>query len=272
MTPGVYADSDREDYTGAIGAERLFRARSIAVATATMPQRFPLSHTSAAVVHALPLLHPPLRHVHLTSGTQRGGGIRSGRHLHATALSADDIVEVGGVHVTALDRTAADVATMGSFAQALTVIDGALRAGADDALMVRHFDLARPGIRPARRALAAASSRSESVGESWSRAQVIEAGLPVPTLQREVRGRSGRTYRCDFCWGEKLVGEFDGIVKYGRLLRVGEDAADAVIREKAREDDLRAAGLMVVRWTWKTLCGGGLSELLIPWLRHYNLV
>jgi hypothetical protein len=49
------------------------------------------------------------------------------------------------------------------------------------------------------------------------------------------------------------VGEFDGLVKYGRLLRPGQTPGDAVVAEKRREDRVRDEGLRVVRWTWDEL-------------------
>jgi hypothetical protein len=66
----------------------------------------------------------------------------------------------------------------------------------------------------------------------------------------------GRTLlgRCDFGWPERsAVGEFDGEVKFGRLLRPGQDPGKVVFEEKIREDALRAQGLNVVRWTWREL-------------------
>jgi hypothetical protein len=49
----------------------------------------------------------------------------------------------------------------------------------------------------------------------------------------------------DFAWPEhKMLGEMDGKVKYGALLRPGETPTDAVFREKRREDRLRE----VTRW------------------------
>ena len=53
--------------------------------------------------------------------------------------------------------------------------------------------------------------------------------------------------------GPRTVGEFDGRVGYGRLLRPGQDPGDAVFREKLREDALHDEGLHVVRWTWQEL-------------------
>jgi hypothetical protein len=50
-----------------------------------------------------------------------------------------------------------------------------------------------------------------------------------------------------------VVGEFDGRVKYGRLLRPGQGPGDAVFEEKRREDAIRDEGWGVVRWTWSDL-------------------
>jgi hypothetical protein len=46
---------------------------------------------------------------------------------------------------------------------------------------------------------------------------------------------------------------FDGKAKYGRLLKPGQNPADAVYLEKRREDALRAEALSVVRWGWDAL-------------------
>ena len=50
-----------------------------------------------------------------------------------------------------------------------------------------------------------------------------------------------------------VTGEFDGRVKYGRLLKPGQSPGDAVFAEKQREDALRDLGFQVVRWTWDDL-------------------
>jgi hypothetical protein len=90
---------------------------------------------------------------------------------------------------------------------------------------------------------------SESVGESRSRVALDRAGLPPPVLQWKVTDRDGELIgRTDFGWPQlRTVGEFDGRVKYGRLLRPGQQPGDAVFAEKLREDRLRDQGLSVVR-------------------------
>ena len=81
--------------------------------------------------------------------------------------------------------------------------------------------------------------------------------VPAPILQWEVSApvQIGRT---DFAWPERrTVGEFDGRVKYGRLLRPGQQPGDVVFAEKLREDAIRDTGLRVVRWVWDELDGFG---------------
>ena len=46
------------------------------------------------------------------------------------------------------------------------------------------------------------------------------------------------------------MGEFDGKIKYGRLLRPGESTQDVLVRERQRELAIERAGWLVVRFTW----------------------
>lgn len=71
--------------------------------------------------------------------------------------------------------------------------------------------------------------------------------------QWEVVTRGGRSLgRVDFAWPRfRVVAEFDGKIKYGRLLRPGQDAGDAVFEEKVREDAIRDEDLRMTRWTWR---------------------
>ncbi|OUC77262.1 hypothetical protein [Gordonia lacunae] len=261
LAPGVCttATDDMDD---------LYRLRSVGVATSARDcDSSLLGHDSAAAVLRLSLLHPERERVHLTRVEPGAGFVRGLRAVHAGPLTAAEIVEIDGVRVTNLERTAVDVAMAGHFAQALVVFDRALAAGADADTMARLLEsrLRWRGVGIARRALSFADSAAESVGESWSRAQMIEAGLPLPRLQHTFPTHEGPA-RTDFDWDGVLVGEFDGLQKYGRLVRRGETPRDALIREKRREDALRAQGIMVIRWTWGTLERGELAGLLRPWV------
>lgn len=91
---------------------------------------------------------------------------------------------------------------------------------------------------------------SDSVGESRSRLAIQRAGLPAPVLQWKVQGH-GRVFEVDFGWPElHTVGEFDGLFKHGRLVKLGQDPADVVVAEKLHEDEIRDLDLRVVRWIW----------------------
>lgn len=265
LAPGVDVET-RDEFDGHEGAQKLHRLRSIAAATsnATTDRPLPLSHTSAAAMQGLPLLKPDVERVHVIAGSSNGGSVRGLRHVHAATIGPDELVRVDGIEVTTLERTAVDVATMGDFAQAFAVFDQALRLGADRAVVEQMLARGRRrGGKIAKDALRWATGRSDSVGESWSYAQMIEAGIPLPRQQHRIRAASGRAYVTDFDWEWTLVGEFDGLVKYGRYRRPGESVADAVFREKCREDEIRDTGPRVMRWTWTELE----RDVVIPRLR-----
>lgn len=108
-----------------------------------------------------------------------------------------------------------------------------------------------------RRLLDLADGRSESVGESRSRALFVRDQLPLPDLQATLHSDGGiRLGRVDFLL-DGVVGEFDGRVKYGRLVSDGERPSDVLWAEKGREDAIRDAGRQVVRWTWDELTTPG---------------
>lgn len=217
------------------------------------------SHVSAAVLHGLPAWGVSLERVHVSRDRRRSGG-RVGRHVHVhiAPLQADEVVTIGGIAATSAARTVVDLARSVPFEQAVVVADAALarrlvsRAELDSALERATRWRGSPA---ARRTIAFADGRSESVGESRSRVVLRRADLPDPVPQWEVRAADGRLIgRVDFGWpGLATVGEFDGRLKYGRLLRPDQQPGDAVYAEKLREDELRSAGLGVARWTWADL-------------------
>ena len=216
-----------------------------------------VSHMSAAVVHGLPTWSRELARVHLTRARDGGGKVRRYTHLHTSALPPEDVVEVGGHLVTSLARTVVDLSRTLSMAQSVPIGDAGLRLGLtrDDLVAVAARCPGWSGITRARRAIEFLDARSESVGESSSRVVLHEIGVPVPELQLEVFDALGRLIgRADFGWQEyRTLGEFDGRVKYGRLLRTGETISDVVFEEKRREDALRNMGWEVVRWLWDDL-------------------
>jgi hypothetical protein len=215
-----------------------------------------VSHVSAAVLHGLRIWGVRLDRVHVT----RRCGVLV--HVHSAALDPAEIVMIGGLPVTSLARTVADLGRMLPFEQAVVFGDSAMfhelpgHVGKDDVLAVLDHEPRRPGTKAARRALDFSSGLSESVGESRSRVAIAAAGLPPPVLQWEVRAAATGAFvaRVDMGWPkQRTVGEFDGLVKYGRTLRPGQDVAEVLVEEKLREDALRDEDLGVVRWIWKDL-------------------
>ena len=78
-------------------------------------------------------------------------------------------------------------------------------------------------------------------------------GCPLPRCSGRFGSATSTAYT-DFGWArQRTVGEFDGKVKYGRLLEPGQDVGEVVYAEKLREDAIRDEGLKVVRWTWQDL-------------------
>ena len=229
-------------------------ARHLELLGATLPllgSGSVLSHASAAVLHGLPVPMHALRHVHVTRDT----GGRQSRHTyrHRARLPAEAVVDIGGKAVTSCARTVVDLARWLDFPDGVAVVDAALRLGvAREALSV-ELDRAnrRPGNAQARRAVDFGDARAESPGESRSRVLMHRLGLPMPTLQREFCNDVGEVdARVDFDWAEHgACGEFDGEVKYGRLLRPGRTLDQTIRYEKEREERLRQHGRWTIRWS-----------------------
>ncbi|RIJ70667.1 hypothetical protein D1871_17715 [Nakamurella silvestris] len=217
-----------------------------------------LSHVSAAVLHGLPVWDIPLGRVHITKSRSSGGHRNSRLHTHPAPLDPAEVTTVGRYLVTSVARTVVDLARASGFEQEVVVADAALHRG-----LVQPAELQaelakvhrRHGASMARQVVAFASPLSESVGESRSRVLFDRHGLPRPTEQFEVVDADGHPCgRADFAWEDgRLVGEFDGYVKYEKLLRPGESSGQAVFREKRREDSFREAGSVVIRWVWADL-------------------
>lgn len=217
-----------------------------------------VSHQSAGVLLGLPLWGVPLGRVHVTRRPPAPTEVGRRLHCHAARLPDDDVVTVDGVAVTSPLRTALDLARTLPFEPAVATLDAWLfrRRLTAAELGARAVDLGRlPGARAAMRAVRFADGRAESVGESRSRVLLSHLGLMPSTLQLEVHDTDGVFLgRTDFAWeAEGVVGEFDGRVKYGRLLRPGQDPGDVVFAEKLREDALRDQDRGVVRWIWREL-------------------
>ncbi|MGW0177232.1 hypothetical protein ACWDUM_25690 [Rhodococcus sp. NPDC003322] len=213
-----------------------------------------LSHQSAAVVHGFDLWNTTLSRVHLTRNRTSGGSCTARRHVHSLPLPPEDATTIDDLRVTTPARTVVDLAATLGFEQALVAADHAVHsrsvslAGIAAALASDRKHAGR-----VRRVLDLVDGRAESVGESRSRALFIREQLPLPDLQATLHSERGvRLGRVDFLL-DGVVGEFDGRIKYGRLVPAGELSEEVLWAEKKREDAIRDAGWQVVRWTWDEL-------------------
>lgn len=246
-------------------------ARHLVLARAVMARQrgaVALTGVSAAVAHGLSVFGHDLSSVHvvrLDGGSSRGAG--RARHQVVSDDVAQHLVVVDGLRVTNLARTVWEAAAHASLEAAVATADSALHRHPwveEELAAVAPLFTNRPGSRRARAAVALADGRAESPGESYSRVVFYRFGVPQPEPQYTVVDTDGREIaRCDFGWdADHHVGEFDGKVKYGRLLRPGESPGDAVFREKRREDRVRGQQLGMSRWVFADLGTGQVRSLV----------
>jgi hypothetical protein len=215
-----------------------------------------ISHMSAAVLHQLPIWNDQLGKVHITRNQSGGGKVRRYVHLHAAPLPEIDVCEIQGQRVTTLARTVFDLLRTLTMERSVSIGDAAFRLGLtlEDLAEVAGRCIGWRGMLRARRVMNLLDARSESAGESYSRVFLDRIGIPTPIPQYEVWQHGVLVGRADFGWKEfRTLGEFDGKEQYGRLLKPGQTAADAVFQEKRREDALRDLGWQIVRWIWEDL-------------------
>ena len=237
----------------------------IKAAVAYADRDFVVSHQSAVAMWRLPWIGPRTTATHVLSDFTTGG--RSSRVLVRHNVGVPERIErVDGLRVTSIARTVADVLCDSLFEQSVVVADAALHRsgliieGMPDfsvSLSEIRAELSnvnlRHGTARATRAIEFADGASESPGESLSRVNIALAHLTAPQLQARLVGASGRQWFVDFWWPKfNVIGEFDGEAKYldPRFLR-GRTPERALLDEKDREDDLRAAGHAISRWGWK---------------------
>ncbi len=219
-----------------------------------------LSHVTAALTHGMDVWGPglDLDLVHVTRTDGASGRTEAGVAHHECFSTDQDLVDVDGLPIVTPARAALETALLSGVEGGLVTVDSGLRRRlftVDD--LERQAGLMRswPGALPLQLVRRLADPLSESLAESRCRHLFWRLGLPAPVSQHPVYDATGTFLgRVDFAWPEqRLVVEFDGAVKYDGLLRPGETANQAVVREKRREDRIRAAGWTVIRLCWADL-------------------
>jgi hypothetical protein len=219
-----------------------------------------VSHTSGLPLYDAPTWNIDLSTVQVTRRDGRAGRAEAGIRQHRGLVLDADVVTVHGVQVMAPARLCLEVTMLASTEAALAVVNHFLYTGMTTLealrrryeLGIEHWrDTLRTGL-----VLQLANPRIASVGESRVLYLCRIFGLPAPEVQCEIRDPSGNLVAIvDFAWPELGVFvEFDGLVKYGALLKPGQSASEVVVREKRREDLIRElTGWRCLRLVWADL-------------------
>ncbi len=251
---GSYVEESRWDE---LDDEDRFRALVVCTyrSMRSRPQLTACWH-AAAILWELPVLGRWPKHVDVVTDSSAAGSSRLIRRHRVTVVP--EPVELRGIPVTSLPRTVVDLARVGDLAAGLVTADAALH---DHKCTLEELDAEVAAIAPgasgrrrAQLAIRLADGRSESPGESLSRARIYEFGFAQPDLQVPLRDGRGIFGYSDFGWTHRR-GEFDGELKYVD--------PDTVWQEKQREDRARRAGAPSSRWTWRdAFAGAGLHDRL----------
>lgn len=240
---GVFVES------ASVPAEPYARRRALALAATVAVGRGlaagrVVSHGSAALLWGLRLVAVPTA-VHTVGAVPPCEDHADDVVRHVGAVPHEERAEVAGVPVTSLLRTVRDcLLTADDGAHGLVVLDAGLRAGLTQDAVAGDIARAtgRRGVRLARAVVPFGDDGAESVGESLTRAALLELGLPAPLTQVHVRTAAG-DYWSDLGWREwRTLVEYDGQVKY-----TADDGVRSLLKEKRREDLLRGEGWRVLR-------------------------
>ena len=249
----VYALREQSDSLDPIERELL----TIRTLAALYPS-WVFSHTSAAVVHGLEVGYGQLGKIHVACDAR--SHTRSSSSVCRHIINSDTFVQVDGIKVTSIERTAFDCMRTGRFPRALAIADSALRkTGKDINYFIESFEKLHGGHSNKRRPIEImtyADQRAENGGESVARASIIKLGYMVPDLQVEVPNlfEKDRPYRVDFYWDLEsgpVAGELDGHDKYvDPEMTAGRSMLEVFSDERLRESRISVSNVKVMRFSY----------------------
>jgi very-short-patch-repair endonuclease len=204
-----------------------------------------ISHQTAASVSKIAPAQALGEPVHVISAHSDH---RRRRHICARRIStlrADEVTMRGSIRLTTVERTLMDIAAVATaryveralaeaYAQRLTTRAAVL------AVLARHAG--RPGIRQLTSLVTGAPpALTKSEAEERLLAHVRRVGLPAPRVNVRVQG-----YEVDFYWPRhRFIVEVDGFAYHS--------SADRFEGDRQRDSVLAAAGIQVMRITWRQL-------------------
>jgi hypothetical protein len=253
---GAYAERGRWEASDEDERYRLTARGALLMAVAPAA----LSHSSSAAFLGMQLRPHWRRLVHVTRPGVTGGRVEGGVNHHTAAYTVDDMLQVDGLPMLGLGRTAVDIARTYGFEDGVVAADAALRLGATLAELERVLAgmSSWPHVTTARNAVDLADGGAANIGETLLRLLVLELELGVPETQFHVV-EGGREAWVDLRLRRHFI-EFDGRVKY-----VGRESGGVADRspeqvvwdEKRREDWLRGhdGGHGMSRVIWSDMFG-----------------
>jgi very-short-patch-repair endonuclease len=167
---------------------------------------------------------------------------RAGLYVRRCQLSRSDVATIRSLRATVVNRTLRDLCLRLPSIDALIAIDMAVHLGltkADD--LRRHSDAAEGGGGAHRlRSLALLAAAAESPMETRLRWLLIQAGLPCPEVQTNLRDREQRFVgRADLYYpAARLILEYDGA-----------NHRDRLVDDNRRQNLLINAGYRLLRFT-----------------------
>lgn len=249
---GFYAFPDEWAALSEVGRHRV---RSSAVVR-SLGDAVALSHVSGAVRHDIDVWGVPLNRVHVTRLDGGAGRIERDVVHHEGFALDDDVMVVEGEHVMRPERCVLEAGSRATNEAALCLIEAGLRRRAysrDELEQMFTVLQAWPFMRHLRIPVGIADGRSGSIGESRGIWTFKSLRIPIPERQFEIRDSSGVLVAVtDWYWPSyDIYGEFDGRIKYGRLLKPNQDPGEVVFDEKKREDLIREiTGGRMFRLVW----------------------
>lgn len=205
-----------------------------------------LSHEVAARAHSLELPDDDGR-LRLTVARNRSRIRIEGWDVHRCDVPEEDLLLTKeGLRITSVPRTVVDLARALPLPKAVAVGDSALRQRLALEPDLRRVLLASrgSGSAQAHRVGRLLDPKAGSVLESVLRVVLVEAGLPAPLTQHEIRQGRRLVARVDFCWpAERLVVEADGFAFHSDRT--------AYRKDRERLNQLVLLGWRVLRFTWE---------------------
>lgn len=256
---GVYVDADAWTGLDPFRQQPLVRMRAAQMSLTSSTYVF--SHDSSAIALRMGAPDPRTALVHVSRAKVHGDAVRAGVKHHLAPYLSDDIVEVDGLRVLGLARTALDMVREHGRAAGLAACDSAMRQGVTRAqlrdVLGRMKDW--PHSRCMRWCIEHADPLAETYLESLVRDFVLELGIGRPQLQFGLT--DGTTTAFADIIVKRHLFEADGGLKYQPDNPAAILPTTVLLMEKNRQDFLTGFKLGMSRLTYVDLLAGRRAAL-----------